>query len=126
MEFVDFAIIILFAHFIADFMFQFDDVAQNKSSSNWVLTRHITEYSTVLGLIMFLALVYIDINMVTWTLAAWLVLNGALHWITDFYSSRAAAWCWHNDMRYEFFVVVGADQFIHAFCLLYSFDRMMM
>lgn len=109
-------LLIIWAHFVADFMLQNDKMAQNKSTSNIWLTNHIMVYSfAMLGILA--PFVYLlnpqDSHMQLVWLLVWVAINGALHWITDWCSSRATSYLWQKGDRHNFFVVVGADQAIH-------------
>ncbi len=109
-------LLIIWAHFVADFMLQNDKMAQNKSTSNIWLSNHIMVYSfAMLGIMSpIMYLLDPDNSHVTlvW-LAAWVALNGALHWITDWCTSRMTSHLWKKGDRHNFFVVIGADQAIH-------------
>ena len=111
-------ILILFTHFIADFIFQTDKQAINKSVSNIWLTKHILTYT--LGLFVFAVghfFIYHKIEILYWVL-----LNGVFHWIIDYITSRVNSYLWKREMRHWFFVGVGADQFIHYVCLLLTYQ----
>jgi hypothetical protein len=122
-------ILILFTHFVADFMLQTDKMAKGKSSSNRWLTYHILAYSTVL-LVVF---------------GPWYALaNGLCHWSTDYITSRLSSrrwklaaeaqaiiadpttgtdvkqWAAMNNAHHVhwFFVIIGFDQFLHAVMLI--------
>lgn len=99
-------LLLVWVHFVADFMFQTDKMAQSKSTSNKWLTIHIAVYSVF----------FIPFG---WQFA---LANGVLHWITDYFSSRATTYLWKKEERHWFFVVIGLDQVIHLTCivLLYS------
>jgi len=109
-------LLIIWAHFVADFMLQNDKMAQNKSTSNIWLTNHIMVYSAAMLGIMAPFVYFMDAAnshiQLLWLLV-WVVINGALHWITDWCSSRATSYLWQKGDRHNFFVVVGADQAIH-------------
>ena len=92
---------LIWTHFFADFVFQSNWMAQNKSKSFWPLVVHIFVYS----------LFFIPFG---WKFAA---LNGSLHFITDFFSSKATAALWKRQEAHWFFVVIGLDQAIHLSCL---------
>lgn len=96
---------ILAIHFIADFIFQSDRMAKGKSSSNIVLGTHILVYT--LFLLPFGVL--------------YALINGALHFATDWVSSRMSKKMWEKGDTHNFFVVVGADQLIHVLCLVWTF-----
>ena len=67
--------LILLLHFLGDFILQSDKIALNKSSSNTVLLIHVTIYSS---LFLIFGPVYA-------------LLNGALHFMTDWVTSRASS-----------------------------------
>jgi hypothetical protein len=109
-----FIVVILFVHFIMDFIAQTDDMALNKSKSIKWLSIHVGVY-----IIPF------------WIAFGWKygLVNFLLHWITDFVSSKlttkyylemeyAKAHRLHSSSRQKFWIVIGADQFIHAACLI--------
>ena len=95
-------LLLIWVHFTADFVFQNDKMAINKSSDNWVLTQHVTIYG--LFLIPF-GIKYAIANMV-------------LHWLTDWASSRATTYLWRKEERHRFFVVIGLDQALHLTALV--------
>lgn len=109
-------LLIIWAHFVADFILQNDKMAQNKSTSNIWLTNHIMVYSSAMLGIMSPFVYFMDAAnshvQLLWLLV-WVAINGALHWITDWCSSRATSYLWQKGDRHNFFVVVGADQAIH-------------
>lgn len=94
-------ILILSLHFIADFIFQTDWMAINKSKSLWPLSAHILVYATIISTL------GIKFGLI----------NGVAHWITDFFTSRATSCLWKKEKRHWFFVVIGLDQLIHAITL---------
>ena len=47
----------------------------------------------------------------------WIVVNGALHFVTDAITSRITGYFWAKNDAHNFFVVIGFDQMIHYFCL---------
>lgn len=112
-------LLILFVHFVADFILQTDEMAINKSKSNQWLTIHVAAYMA--GFIL----------MTVWFIESqywlhWILLNGALHWITDYFTSRLNSYLWKKEMRHWFFVGIGADQFIHYACLLISYQLLIL
>ena len=94
-------ILIVWLHFVADFIFQSDRIAINKSKSNLVLLEHVVKY----------CILFLIIG--TW----FAVLNAALHFIVDWCTSRITSYYWSKDKRHEFFVTIGCDQALHLTCL---------
>ena len=95
-------LIIVWMHFVADFIFQTDKIAKGKSTSNKVLLTHVSIYS-----ILFFAL--------SWKYA---VVNAVLHFVTDWVTSRLTTYYWSKENRRAFFITIGADQAVHLTCLI--------
>lgn len=111
---------LLVVHFVADFMLQTHWQAQNKSKNNEALGRHVASYTAVL----LVATPFIFPGMRTvgepepyvgWFL--FVALNGALHFATDYFTSRWTSKLYAKGDWHNFFVVVGLDQLIHQFTL---------
>jgi hypothetical protein len=111
---------IVWAHFVADFVLQTDTMARNKSTSNIWLSNHIVVYMAAMLALLAPFIYFIDptvsrmqeVWLLGW-LIVWVAVNGALHWITDWCSSRATSYLWKKGDRHKFFVVIGADQAVH-------------
>jgi hypothetical protein len=96
------ALIVVWLHFLADFLLQTDKMALNKSKSIKWLSIHCSVY--VLPFLWF-----------GWKYA---LANGLMHWATDFVTSRLTSKAWASGKRKIFFQIIGADQAIHLTCLL--------
>lgn len=101
---------IVWLHFIADFVLQSDKMAQGKSSSNKWLGIHICVYTLPFMLIGPL----------------YAIINGALHFVVDYFSSREAGKLYKKGEIHWFFVVVGFDQALHFTCLFGTYYLMFM
>jgi hypothetical protein len=109
-------ITLLFAHWVADFLFQSNTMALNKSTSVKWLSLHVLTYSTIILIFVFFLL--------PWkTALIFAVVNAVLHWITDFFTSKLTT-AYKDDRRY-FFLIIGLDQFIHAATLIFTLDYVM-
>jgi len=102
-------ILIFVLHFVADFVLQTDDMALNKSSSNYWLTVHAVVYSLTFAI--FFGPLYA-------------LINGVLHWVTDYTTSRIAAHFYKNNKRSLFFQTIGFDQMIHMVTLTATYHWM--
>lgn len=76
-------IYIAFAHFVADFLCQTDSMANNKGKSLKWLTIHVAVFTTVFYLLCLIPFHNYGIDLLNWVL-----LNGALHCCTDFFTSK--------------------------------------
>ena len=107
---------LLAVHWFADFVLQTHWQAQNKSKNLNALARHVGVYSAAL----LIAIPWIFPGDLRDHVSRWLaftVLNGILHFGTDFLTSRASAIFSKNGDWHNFFVVVGFDQLIHQLTL---------
>lgn len=98
-------LLIVWLHFIGDFIFQSDEVAKRKSSENKVLFIHV---------------VYYMVPFVIFGVVFWLV-NFVFHFLTDYVSSRLTSRLYQAGERHWFFVVIGADQALHMTALFLSY-----
>ncbi|CAL9970061.1 membrane protein [Vibrio phage D479] len=99
-------LILIFAiHYVADFWFQTEHQALNKSKSIWPLARHCATYA--------LPFVIFGIDFAIFT--------GVMHFVTDFVTSRVSAYYWKRGETRRFFQVIGYDQLIHTISLLVAY-----
>lgn len=100
-------VILVWIHFISDFVLQTDRMAQNKSKSFKWLNIHVAVYTAP-----FILLFGFEFGIVTFI----------SHLITDFFSSRLASHLYQAGHRHWFFVVIGADQALHMTTLLLTYE----
>jgi len=114
--------LILWHHFIADFVCQTDWMAKNKSSNYKALLAHVAVYTVVLGSGISSFFYFADVMPIDYTLVVfWALLNGILHGVVDFCTSRASSYFWSKGDTHNFFVVIGFDQFLHSITLIGTF-----
>jgi len=98
---------LLVTHWVADFICQTHWQASNKSKNNVALGRHVGTYTAIL------ALSSVVLFGVTAAVGAFVIVNGVLHFGTDYFTSRATSKLYAKQDWHNFFVVVGFDQLIH-------------
>lgn len=114
-------LVILFAHWIADFVLQSHNMAVNKSKSNYWLSMHVLTYTATITGIVGLYIIALTTSFIDPVkIAVWAIVNGALHWATDYVTSRINSKLWAEGRTHDFFVMVGFDQLIHYACLFGS------
>lgn len=99
-------ILLIWTHFVADFLFQTDKMAINKSKNSYWLLYHVGVYG------LFLLPFGVLFSLV----------NVALHFLTDYISSRITTKLWLKNERHWFFVVIGADQALHLTALVLTYE----
>lgn len=97
---------LLATHWVGDFVLQTDFQASNKSRRLDALSLHAATYTATL----FLAAVILFGLVAAVIFAA---LNGALHFATDYITSRASSKLWAEQNWRRFFMMIGFDQLIH-------------
>ena len=93
---------LIWLHFVADFLCQWDKMAINKSSDNKILALHCLIYS-----VFFL---YFGV--------AYAILVGLSHFAIDYTTSRINKRLWAANERHWFFTVIGLDQALHLTMLI--------
>lgn len=101
-------LVLVWLHFVADFVLQSDRVAVGKSGSNKILAEHVLIYS----------LPFI------WLGGGFVAVNAVAHFATDYISSRVTSRLWKEQKRHWFFVVIGVDQAIHLSTLFITYSWM--
>lgn len=115
--------IIIWSHWIADFVFQLDRMARNKSKDNDALMSHIKWYTFIL-FIGSLLLFKFDFVMA----GVFAVVNGIIHYWVDYVTSRITSKLHAQGKmgsdkfpNLGFFAVIGLDQAIHMTTLITTY-----
>lgn len=106
--------IILFTHWLADFVFQSDEVAKNKSKNIYVLMLHIGIYNLVSVIVYGIMFTSIPFSLIS----AFTISNSLLHFLTDYITAPIVSSCFANQDHHNAFVVIGFDQLVHILCLI--------
>src|SRR6516164_3774721 len=99
-------VVLLATHWIGDFVLQTNFQASNKNRRLDALSLHVATYTATL----FRAAIILFGVMVAVIFAG---VNGALHFVTDYITSRASSKLWAEQNWHLFFVTIGFDQLIH-------------
>ena len=110
--------LLILTHWIADFICQTDNMARNKSKSNIWLGKHILAYMGIL----FIFTVYAGWYLPKILTFLFVLTNGAVHFVIDYFTSRQTSKLWAKGEVHNFFVVVGFDQAHHMITLIYTFN----
>lgn len=100
---------LLAVHWFGDFVLQTHWQASNKSTNNNALARHVGTYTLVL----FLLSNVIFRDAPTLVVVVFALVNGALHFATDYFTSRWTSALYAKQDWHNFFVTIGFDQLIH-------------
>lgn len=116
-------LLIIFIHWVADFIFQAEEWATNKSKSNTALFRHVLTYSTIWVLPACVILGNLRPSETTeWYVYSTLLfftLTFLFHFITDYITSRIVSKRFADKYyggpipNFGAFTVIGFDQVLH-------------
>ncbi len=95
-------ILIFVLHYIGDFILQTRWMGENKSKLLSALSLHILVYTATLLPFGF----------------EFAIINGILHFITDFITSRLSSRAYKNGNMAQFWAIIGFDQLIHTITLI--------
>lgn len=90
-------VVIVIAHMLGDFVFQRREDARGKSKDLRALSSHVAMYMP------FLALMALTAGPIGWGMVWFVLLNAALHWVTDYFTSRESA-------QYAYTLTMGDGQ----------------
>ncbi|MEM1408188.1 MAG: DUF3307 domain-containing protein [Bacteroidota bacterium] len=103
--------LLLLAHWIGDFCLQTSNMALYKSKSLKWLLFHVLTYTGVL-------LAFSTFLISLEDLAVFVGINGLLHGVTDFFTSKLAHR--YKDIPRRFFPILGFDQLLHTLTLYWT------
>ena len=128
---------VMVAHWISDFVLQTSWMATSKSKNWFALLAHVATYTASMFVIQLILVVLFAIGLSLFTLSdadinrapvyilglnpnllwLWVLINGAMHFLTDAITSRLTSKLWSKQDFHNFFVIIGLDQLIHYSCL---------
>lgn len=102
--------ILMFAHWVGDFICQTNWMAANKSKEWKPLLVHVSIYSLVLSIAAF--------YIADWRLVPlFLAVNFGLHLGIDYITSRISSYFNKKKDMHKFFITIGFDQYLHFLSL---------
>jgi hypothetical protein len=110
-------LILIFLHWVGDFLLQNTDMATNKSKSNIWLFKHVMSYSLVW---IFAGVWFFPPHLVV----IFFFVTFIAHFTTDYYTSRWTNKLYANKKFYgfpAFFSVIGLDQWLHYLQLILTY-----
>lgn len=129
------ALIILFIHFVSDFIFQDEKWATTKSTSIISLLKHTLTYSLIWLTIGSLYSVYLSIykdiqvgELVFKMTLYFTLITFVAHTITDYFTSKITKRLYEQGKfgssipNLGFFTVIGGDQILHYIQLFLTFE----
>ena len=114
---IQFIIFMLLAHLIGDFFLQSQYMSENKSKDVGVLFVHVLFYTITIFAVTFLYIIISKEYQMIFMLPTYYILNGVLHFIIDFITSKITSRLYKQNKIYWFFVTIGCDQTLHFICL---------
>jgi len=126
-------IIILIAHYIADFVFQTHTMSIKKSDSMMILLWHVSAYTITFFILFCLyGIILNEFFVLFLPLRQWIQLgigialvNGMLHYVIDFFTSKISRYLWNTEQWRRFFLIIGLDQLLHIILLIFSYAQML-
>lgn len=115
--------ILLFFHWVADFLFQTECQANNKSKSWKALLYHTSVYTLTMWI--FTVMCVTNTLFTTKYRYSILIFVAALfvsHTIIDYVSSRVTSKLYKDENFRRFFDVIGFDQYLHYLCIFLSYS----
>ena len=114
---IQFIIFMLLAHLIGDFFLQSQYMSENKSKNVGVLFVHVLFYTITIFTVTFLYIIISKEYQMIFMLTTYYILNGILHFIIDFITSKITSRLYKQNKLHWFFVTIGCDQTLHFICL---------
>lgn len=106
---------ILGFHWVGDFVLQTHWQATNKSKRCDALARHVATYTATMFVGAWVTFLFSSHG--PWVVLWFALVTGAVHFVTDYHTSRMTARLHEVGKHHDFFVVIGLDQFLHQIAL---------
>lgn len=117
-------LIVLFGHWMSDFVWQPDWMGKRKSSSWGVLANHAARIFLGMFFTMGLILTMNGTGSIS-GLIAFAGINAASHFVIDAVTSRVTSRLWGQQRVHNFFVTIGLDQMLHVAIAVLTLEWLM-
>lgn len=112
-------VFLLFSHYIGDYLVQTRKQAKGKSTDLLQLFYHVSTYTfTIIGMLFLGNFTNFANTLLPMSIVLYGLANFGLHFVTDYFTSRAVKRLWDNKEEYKTFAIMGLDQFIHCVSLI--------
>lgn len=115
---MQYLLLLLIIHFLADFALQTHEQAIGKSEGSSILNAQLSFHVSIYSIVMSLSLYAIGFSFLL-ALKFWSITYLS-HYITDYCTSRIGKPYWAKNDFHNGFVVVGADQLLHFIQIYYT------
>lgn len=117
--------VLLFAHWIGDFVLQTDKQAKEKSTKFTSLLEHTLTY----GLVMLITCHILYVSNIfgaqySWTPYVFAGVQFITHTIIDYFTSKFNSKLWKEGKVHYFFVSIGFDQFLHLLIMFWTITEL--
>ena len=104
---------------MADFVFQSDEMAKNKSKKLSYLLEHVLVYTMVFTMT---SLIYFFNNLEIFKVWKFIAITFIFHGLTDYITSKITSYYYKKEKRHDFFVTIRADQVLHYLQLIITYN----
>jgi len=116
-------LILLFAHWIGDFMLQKEEWAVTKHNNFTNLQKHTAVYTLTISIFVGIwMLLQSEIEFRLISLLLFMLVTSIVHTIIDFITSKITHRLYDKGNMHVFFIVIGLDQLLHYIILILTFN----
>jgi hypothetical protein len=112
--------VLLFGHFLGDYVFQTRWQSLHKRDSLEALFRHVFTYAATItaAFVVGVTTMQVAVPFLLYSAAVFFVVMFLAHGLVDFIATRVYSRLWERSQFKAFFSVVGFEQMLHQYLLL--------
>jgi hypothetical protein len=112
--------VLLFGHFLGDYVFQSRLQSLHKGHNLGALLLHVASYAGIMTAAFWVGVVTMQVTMpfLLYSAIVFFVAVFATHFVVDFLATRVYNYLWTEHKYKAFFSVVGFEQLLHQYVLL--------